>query len=282
MATSHDLELDRLTVLWSAQPTSRCFAPLAEALRKRGALEQATAVATSGITSRPEYLPGRLVMARIYIDQGQLESARDELEAALALDATHPVVLDTLATLAATSAVPAAPEPAPSREVETPDRDREPAPAPLAMSEPATIDHAEAPVPEHELEVETEDEEPAIADAEPVLTESLAMLYRGQGHLAQAVDVLDALVARAPGNAQLVARRDAVRAELDIARPRPYDAAQSGGRPVGDWLASFATSRATPPAPASSFDAFYQAPATPPSEAGDLAAFQAWLRELGR
>jgi len=274
MASSHDPELDRLTVLWSAQPTSRCFAPLAEALRKRGALEQATAVATAGIASRPEYLPGRLVMARIYIDQGQLESARDELEAALALDATHPVVIDTLEMLgghggeaqrpAVAVAIPDSPAPAPT-------------PAPQAAPETATIDHAEAQV----FEPEMEDEDPEIADAEPVLTESLAMLYRGQGHLTQAVDVLDALVARAPDNAQLIARRDAVRAELDVTRPRPYDAAQSGGRPVGDWLASVATSRATPPAPASSFDAFYQAPATPPSEAGDLAAFQAWLRELG-
>jgi len=66
-----------------------------------------------------------------------------------------------------------------------------------------------------------------------------------------------------------------------VQRPRPYDAARSGGRPVRDWLSSLAAPHAGP-VPASSFDAFFQTAGPPPSEAGDLAAFQAWLQELDR
>ena len=247
---SYGPELNRLAALWEAQPTSTCFAPLAEALRKRGALEQATAVAAAGIAARPDYLPGRLVMARIYRDQGEHRSAEAQLLAALALDASHPLVLEELAGAASATASPS---------VDPVDEDAD------------------------VIVLDAEDDGGAIAtsDAEPVLTESMAMLYRGQGHLAEAAAVFDALVARTPDDATLVARRDAVLAELQVQRPRPYDAARSGDRPVRDWLSSLAAPHAGP-VPASSFDAFFQTAGPPPSEAGDLAAFQAWLQELDR
>ena len=259
---SYGPELNRLATLWSAQPRSTYFAPLAEALRKRGALEQATAVATAGVAARPDHLPGRLVMARIYRDQGEMVAAEAELRAALALDPTHPVVLEQLLGLPQESVVAAVPDaPAPPDAV---------APEDVPDDDPAYFAD----------EMEYEDAE--LPTHEPVLTESLAMLYRGQGHLEQAVVVLDALVARAPDNGELVARRDAVRAELDVARPRPYDASRSGGRAVRDWLSSLATSKVGASTPASGFDAFYQTAAPLPTEAGDLAAFQSWLRELDR
>jgi tetratricopeptide (TPR) repeat protein len=312
-SSPHGPELDRLSDLWAAQPESTCFAPLAEALRKRGALEQATAIATTGIASHPEYLPGRLVMARIYADQGESESAEAEVRAAIAIDETNPVALTALTALATrlpSAAIlptplelPVQESPLASQEPQAPQEPLVPRELPVRQEPPAPQEPASAEVHLESIEMsEAEAEEPSEPpadeelpgdhhfddesvvphDAEPVLTESLAMLYRGQGHLGQAVEVLDALVARAPDNSDLMARRDAIRAEFDLTRPRPYDAAQSGGTPLRAWLAGMATSRATPPETHSSFDAFYQPPATPPSEAGDLAAFQSWLRELGR
>ncbi|MES1259007.1 MAG: hypothetical protein ABUL71_00325 [Gemmatimonadota bacterium] len=266
--------MNRLAVLWQAQPTSSCFAALAEALRKRGALEQATAVAAAGGASRPDYLPGRVVMARIYGDQGQWQAADAELHAAIALDPTHPLVLESLDQVAG--------QLAPALPVEEAQMSSEPLPAepdPVPASDDAVGETMAVGAP-HAGDDEVDEELPE--PPEPVLTESLAMLYRGQGHLADAVDVLDALVARTPDDADLVARRDAVRAELAVARPLPYDAAQSGGRPVRDWLSALAASRTEPAPPASSFDAFFEAPPAPRTDASDLDAFQAWLRELDR
>ncbi len=259
----YGVELNRLASLWAEQPTSTCFAALAEALRKRGALDDAKSVAAAGVAARPEYLPGHIVMARIYCDLQQWDAAQAELQAALALDPGHPVALE--ARDAIVRAV-----------------------APVSPDEFATDDPAVETADEDTSEIDidmvyVDDDTVASSEADPVLTESLAMLYRGQGHLAQAVDVLDALVARTPDNPELAARRDAMRAELEVASPRPYDASRSGGLPVRRWLSSLATAHTPNALPESSFDAFYHAPAIPAaSEDGDLAAFQAWLRELDR
>lgn len=312
----YGIELNRLVMLLAAQPKSTCFATLAEALRKRGALDDATAVVSTGVAARPDYLPGHLVMARIHCDRQEWDAALAAIRTALLLDAAHPVALDarddigrwksgeaearrldarqpieSMASGPIETAAPAPVESDTAAPVETtvPAQVELAAPAPVEINASAPAEpEAEPPVApgdHHEDLVYADGEGEEVAEppvSEPVLTESLARLYHGQGHLTQAFDVLDALVARTPGNADLAARRDALRAELDVARPRPYDAAQSGGLPVRSWLASLATAHAPPPAPVSSLDAFFETPAVAPSTDGDLDAFQAWLRELER
>jgi hypothetical protein len=206
-------------------------------------------------------LPGHLVLARIRCDQQEWEAAAGELQAALLLDSTHPVALAARNDVARQHAI------APPLEVAALDEAVE-----SVEDDPGELVYVDEP--------DTEAEAAPVAD--PLVTESLAMLYHGQGHLAEAVDVLEALVARDPHNSQLVAKRDALRAELDIVRPRPYDASRSGGEPVRRWLSSLATARAPAAPPSSSFDAFFQTAPAPASVDGDLAAFQAWLRELER
>jgi tetratricopeptide (TPR) repeat protein len=254
----YGLELNRLAVLWAEQPRSTCFAALAEALRKRGALDEAAAVATAGVAARPEFLPGHIVLARIHCDRQQWDAASAEIQAALMLDPGHPVALEAREAAALATGHP-----------------------PTARhSEPSLLEFSDDGPGEMVYTDDVTDEAPATPVAEAVLTESLAMLYHGQGHTAQAVAVLDALVARSPENRALVAKRDAVRAELDGSHPSRYAAARSGGVPLGRWLSSLATVRAPGAPPASSFDAFFQTPAARVPDDGDLAAFQAWLREL--
>jgi len=257
-------ELDRLATRWAEQADSTCFAPLAEGLRQRGELEEATAFAVRGVARRPAYLPGHLVLARIYRDQRRWDAAGAELRAALAIDAEHPVVLDALDQLGRLRA--AAPEPMP------------PGPALLGGSADAHADDESGGLVYSDDLV---DDAPVQHTA--VVTESLAMLYWGQGHHQQAIDAFDALIQRTPGNPDLVIRRDAVRAEFDATRPAPFDAAHSGGRSVREWLATVAGVTTPAPRPVSGFDAFYQTTAVPSApDPGDLAAFQAWLRELDR
>lgn len=257
-------ELDRLATRWAEQADSACFAPLAEGLRQRGALDEAAAVAVRGVAERPAYLPGHLVLARIYRDQRRWDAAGAELRAALAIDAEHPVVLDALDRLGRQRA--AAPEPMP------------PAPAMIGGVETEHADDESAGLVYSDDLVDDPPVQPPT-----VVTESLAMLYWGQGHHQQAIDAFDALIQRSPSNPDLVVRRDAVRAEFDATRPTPFDAAQSGGRSVREWLAAVAGVTAPAPRPVSGFDAFYQATVVPSApEPGDFAAFQAWLRELDR
>jgi tetratricopeptide (TPR) repeat protein len=268
---SYGPELDRLAARWADQPTSTCFASLAEGLRKSGALQEAGAVAVRGVALRPEYLPGHLVLARIYRDQEDWPAARAELRAALHIDAEHPVVRDALEQLSQRSGFAlVAPVTQPMAQA-----------APVAES--ADADGEAADIDGEAADLVYGDEHGArSAPDELMFTESLAMLYWGQGHHEQAVEVFEALIRRNPANTDLVVRRDAVRAEFDALRPAPFDAAHSGGRGVRDWLASVAAVTTPPPRPLSGFDAFYQTSAAPSSKPGDLAAFQAWLRELDR
>ena len=259
---SYGPDLDRLAARWADHPTSTCFAPLAEGLRKSGALDEARAVALGGVTRRPDYLPGHLVLARIYRDQQLWHEAEAELRAALAIDDGHPMVVEAIgrigrlrggeSVISATRASPGMPA-----------SDDESEPLDLVFSDELADEAADEPV-------------------EQVITESLAMLYWGQGHHEQALAAFETLIRRNPANEDLILRRDMVRAEFAATRPRPFDSAESGGRSVRNWLASLAAATAPAPRPVSGFDAFYQTPPAPSTESGDLAAFQAWLRELER
>ncbi|HEY4100256.1 MAG TPA: hypothetical protein VGM20_05195 [Gemmatimonadales bacterium] len=246
-------ELHRLAQRLSADPGSRVFAPLADGLRKLGDLDAARAVAQAGIGANPEYLPGHLVLARIHRDRNDPEGTRAALAAARAIDAEHPVVLSMLADLPGDSG--------------------------------ESIAAAGEAVPAPEGQDAVPDGFDMIADEvveAPLATESLAMLYRGQGHLDQALEVFELLVARDPENRALAARRDGVRQELVAALPRPFDATRSGGKSVRDWLVAVAAAGPSPVSSASSYDAFFQAPPVVPPSDNDLAAFQSWLRELER
>ena len=59
-------ELDRLAAAGRSNRTSTCFAPLAEGLRKRGALGEAAAIAVRGVTARPG-VPARPAGARAHL-----------------------------------------------------------------------------------------------------------------------------------------------------------------------------------------------------------------------
>ena len=70
---------------YQEDPASRVFAPLAEAYRKAGLLNEAIEIARDGIRIHPHFIGGRVALARALFDQGHYAEVVKELE---------PVVLD--------------------------------------------------------------------------------------------------------------------------------------------------------------------------------------------
>lgn len=246
----------------------RSFGPLAEALRKQGALAEALRVVEDGLARDPDHLPGYLVLSRIRMDQQDWPGVEVALRAALAIDPSHPGVLEGMADVADASGRRA--EGRAWREaLSDAQSSGDPAITPAALSSsdlPEALDDAEIGDP-----------------TDFILTESLAGLYRRQGHLEKAVEVYDALTRLSPDNEVLSARREALRQELLGSRPRPYDSALSGGTSVQAWLAGIATSTPVPASPGETgYDAFFEPPPSPVHQSTDFEAFQAWLKGLGQ
>jgi tetratricopeptide (TPR) repeat protein len=247
------IEVRQLAARWTSQHERGVFAALADALRKMGAATEAEAVVRDGLARYPRYLPGYLVLAQLRRDAGDPAGAEAALAAVLALDPDHPVARRQLADLHGTALMP----------TDVPTAAAEPEPEPASDTDDADLDEPH----------------------EPLVTESLALLYHRQGHYDRALEVFEALLAREPANHRLREQRDAVHADLAARRPRPYDAARSGGRSVATWLAAVAAARPGVPQSASAYDAFFQE--SPPRNAEppvhqDLEAFQRWLKGLGR
>jgi tetratricopeptide (TPR) repeat protein len=97
--------------------------------------------------------------------------------------------------------------------------------------------------------------EPAVAEPEPIMTETMAELYARQGHAAEALKVYRALAERQPGDAHL---RDRIR-ELEARnagapRRHTYVAVDTGGESVESFFRSLADARPGSGGAVSGFD----------------------------
>jgi tetratricopeptide (TPR) repeat protein len=61
-------------------PSSYCFAPLAELYRKTGLLEDAISIAQKGTALHPQYVGGYMALGRAYLDKGMQVEAREALQ----------------------------------------------------------------------------------------------------------------------------------------------------------------------------------------------------------
>lgn len=71
---------DEISLRLESDPGDPVFADYAEFLRSQGDYDRALHVCLSGITSNPAVLEGRLVLARIFYDEGYKSFAIRELE----------------------------------------------------------------------------------------------------------------------------------------------------------------------------------------------------------
>lgn len=77
--------IERYQLLLEKDPKSKLFAPLAEAYRKRGWLEEAHKLCEKGVDHNPYFPSGRVVFARVLLEEGKREEALQHLKAATEL-----------------------------------------------------------------------------------------------------------------------------------------------------------------------------------------------------
>lgn len=80
---------------YQENPGSRLFAPLAEAYRKAGLLDEAVEICREGLAQHPAFIGGRVALARALFDQQNFEEVVQELQSVV-LDAPDNLVAQRL------------------------------------------------------------------------------------------------------------------------------------------------------------------------------------------
>src|SRR3990172_3838835 len=72
-------EISKYQAILSKDPNSMVFAPLAEAYRKAGMLDEAIKTAQEGLKLHPNYLSGMVALGRACYEKGMLKEAGEAL-----------------------------------------------------------------------------------------------------------------------------------------------------------------------------------------------------------
>ena len=80
MIPKYDPYLEKYLKEYQENPRSRVFAPLAEAYRKSGLIDEAMEICKEGLEYHPNFLSGIVALARCYFDKGMYTAAIKELE----------------------------------------------------------------------------------------------------------------------------------------------------------------------------------------------------------
>ena len=78
-ASAAEAEIGKYLDILAKDPRSRVFAPLAEAYRKAGLFDDAVQTALEGLKLHPNYLGGRVALARAYFEKRQFADAAAEM-----------------------------------------------------------------------------------------------------------------------------------------------------------------------------------------------------------
>jgi tetratricopeptide (TPR) repeat protein len=101
MTKAPSREIDELFERYRRAPGSHVFAPLADAYRKLGLLEEALDICARGISANPKYASGYVVQGKCQYDAGRAERAEDSFKKVLSLDAQNLVALRYLGIIRA-------------------------------------------------------------------------------------------------------------------------------------------------------------------------------------
>ena len=93
-------EIDKLEARFQQNPKGRNFAPLADAYRKAGLIDNAIDLCQNGLKLHPDYVSAYIVYARCLVDKKDDPAALDVFKKVLALDGENIIALRGLAELA--------------------------------------------------------------------------------------------------------------------------------------------------------------------------------------
>ena len=92
-------EITELKKNLEENPDSLVFAPLADAYRKQGDLEEAFNICKKGLEKHPNYTSARVVLGRIYQEQEKIEQAAAEFKKVLETDSENLMAHSLLGTI---------------------------------------------------------------------------------------------------------------------------------------------------------------------------------------
>lgn len=81
--------IEKYQLLLDRDPKSQVFAPLTEAYRKMGMLEEAFRIAVRGVQFNPNFSGGRIALAKVFVERDNLQAAVDELEKSVELSSDN-------------------------------------------------------------------------------------------------------------------------------------------------------------------------------------------------
>ncbi len=93
-------EIEKLEARYAENPDGRYFAPLADAYRKAGRVDDALQLVTQGLTKHPDYLSAHIVLGRCLLDKKDDAGASAAFSRVLELDQENIIALKALAEVA--------------------------------------------------------------------------------------------------------------------------------------------------------------------------------------
>lgn len=81
--------IEKYQSLLEKDPTSQVFAPLAEAYREMGMLQEARKTVTAGVQRHPQFVGGLVTYAKVMRDLGEFDKAMDALKKATSLSSEN-------------------------------------------------------------------------------------------------------------------------------------------------------------------------------------------------
>lgn len=232
-------EIAKYLAILGRDPNSMIFAPLAEAYRRAGMLDEAIATAKEGLERHPNYLSAMVALGRAYFEKGMLKEASEELEHVVKIAPDNIIAKSILEEIRKQGPVvsgqgPEGSDQAPGVSGQVPEKlepetwnlEPEEELEPLEVEDIAEVEEVEAePVFGEEIteELWTGESIPE-KKAEPkkgITTETIAELYIKQGYLDKAIDIYQTLYDADPYNDEIKGKLEELKGRLEVRSQGP-------------------------------------------------------------